>query len=97
MVGDLTWAEASHDSPFGRIASRWKREKDAIQMSVSIPPGTTATVYVPAKAPSDVKEGGRPATQAAGVKFLRMAGDRAVFEVESGDYDFSAEDRNVQP
>jgi alpha-L-rhamnosidase len=89
IVGDLTWAEASHDSPFGRIAVRWQRDKDTIRLNVSIPPGTTATIYVPAKTPFDVKESGLFAAQPRGVTFLRMAGDRALFEVEPGDYEFS--------
>jgi alpha-L-rhamnosidase len=93
IVGDLTWAEGSHESPFGRIAVRWQREKGTIRLSVSIPPGTTATVYVPAKTAEDVKEGEQPATQARGVKFLRLDGNRALFEVESGDYEFSVADR----
>ncbi|RYY11394.1 MAG: alpha-rhamnosidase, partial [Cytophagaceae bacterium] len=39
-----------------------------------------ALVYLPAKAAGDVTEGGKKASVAAGVRFLRMAGDRAVFE-----------------
>ena len=49
---------------------------------------TTATVYVPTADARSVTESGAPAATAAGVKFLRMEGGAAVFEVASGDYHF---------
>ena len=35
-------------------------------------------------------ENGKPAHQSAGVKFLRQEKDRAVFAVESGEYEFES-------
>ena len=52
--GDLTWVKAHHDSSFGRIVSNWKREGDKLTMEVTIPPNTTATVFVPSNLPSPV-------------------------------------------
>jgi alpha-L-rhamnosidase len=37
-----------------------------------------------------VTEGGKPAGSAEGVKFLRMDGDAAVFEVGAGQYRFQS-------
>jgi alpha-L-rhamnosidase len=37
-----------------------------------------------------VKEGGRPADQVAGVRFLRQDAERALFEAGSGRYSFSS-------
>ena len=48
-VGDLTFVNAWHQSPYGRIASGWKREGSRFQLNVTIPPNTTATVWVPGK------------------------------------------------
>ena len=76
----------SHDSLYGRIESNWKREGDAIIMTLKIPANSTATVYVPAKAVSDVTVNGAAVTQADHVTFLRMKNDRAVVKVSSGDY-----------
>lgn len=84
MVGDVTWVDCWHDSPYGRIVSNWKREGDRITMEVTIPVNTTATVYVPARDASDVIEGGRKATEAKGVTFLKMENGRAVYEVVAG-------------
>ena len=63
-------------------------------MDVTIPPNTTATVYVPAKDSKSVTESGKQAAKAEGVKFLRMEKDRAVYEVSSGCYRFCSNTRN---
>ena len=47
-----------------------------------------ATICVPADAPKDVREGRPPASEAAGVRLLRVEGDAAVFSVGSGEYTF---------
>ena len=57
---------------------------------MTVPPNTTAEVYVPARSEQSVTEGGGPASKAAGVKFLRMEDGAAVFEVVSGKYEFLA-------
>jgi alpha-L-rhamnosidase len=89
-VGDLTWAVARHESPYGTIACQWRREGKGLTVNVTIPANTTAEVYVPAGAEQSVTESGGPASKASGVKFLRMEDGAAVFEVESGSYQFAA-------
>ena len=85
-AGDLTFVKASHESLYGKIATSWKRDGGAFTLAVSIPPNTTATVWMPAKDAASVTESGRPLARARGVKFLRIEGDSTVFELESGDY-----------
>jgi alpha-L-rhamnosidase len=55
-----------------------------------IPANTTATVYVPAKDAVGVTEYGKPAAEVAGVKFLRMENNAAVYAVGSGTYQFQS-------
>jgi len=50
-----------------------------------------AIVYVPAKQADKVLEGRSQAAKANGVSFLRMEQECAVFEVESGKYQFRSE------
>lgn len=45
--GGLTWAEASFDSPHGRIASSWRVTDGRFTLTVTVPPGTTAEVVLP--------------------------------------------------
>lgn len=89
-VGGLTFARASYQSIHGRIVSDWRIENGSFHMDVTVPPGTTATVYVPTSAPASVTESGRPAARSAGVKSAGAANGRAVFELSSGRYAFQA-------
>ncbi len=88
VVGDLEWVEASLRSPHGLIASNWRKEGKAFDWRIAVPANTTATVCVPAASAEAVTEGGQPAEAAEGVKFVRMDGGYAVFEVGSGKYHF---------
>jgi alpha-L-rhamnosidase len=85
-VNDLTWVKAHHETLHGRIVSEWRRDVGQLTMNVTIPPNTTATVFVPANQAGDVIECGKPATRSAGLHFLRMESGRAVFAAESGSY-----------
>jgi alpha-L-rhamnosidase len=88
MPGNLTFAEAKTDSLYGTISSRWEKKGAAIQMNIEIPANSTATVYVPANDVTNVTESGLPVPGAIGVRFLQMEGNRAVFQVQSGVYQF---------
>jgi alpha-L-rhamnosidase len=90
VVSGLEWVECHHDSPYGRIASEWKREGGTLSLKVTIPVNTTATVHVPAQDAARVTENGKPAGQAEGVKFLRMENNNAVYAVDSGTYRFQS-------
>jgi len=46
-VGDLTFARASYRSIHGEIVSDWRIENGRFRLSVTVPPGTTATVVLP--------------------------------------------------
>lgn len=89
-VGKLAWARGEYQSIRGRIASAWKIEGGRFHLSVTIPPNTTAMVFVPAAKAESVRESGKPAAKAAGVKFLRHESGKAVFEVGAGQYAFTA-------
>jgi len=90
VVGDLTWAKASYDSIHGPIRSDWKRNAEAFTLDVTIPPGTSATVFVPASSASEITEGGAPAASSKGVAFLREDGRTAIYRIQSGTYSFKS-------
>lgn len=89
-VGDLTWVKASYRSNRGLIRSEWRKDGGQRILAVSIPANTTASVFVPARDFSAVTESGKPASESPGVKFLRMEGPSAVFEIGSGTYRFAS-------
>jgi len=90
LLGDLTWVEASHNSMHGLIASHWRKRGDQFTLEVTIPPNTSATIFVPSKDAVAVTESGKPAAKADGVKFLRTENNAAVYAVGSGTYRFKS-------
>ncbi len=85
-VGDLTFVKASLRTPYGLVRSEWQQDGDAFDWQITVPPNTTATVYVPTKDADNVTESGQSAKAANGVKYVGTENDRAVFTVDSGTY-----------
>jgi alpha-L-rhamnosidase len=90
LIDGITWTKASYRSARGPISTEWRRAANGIELTVTIPANTTATVYLPAKSANDIGEGGVPATKAPGVQFLRIENGNALFEIGSGTYRFDA-------
>jgi alpha-L-rhamnosidase len=90
VTGDLKFVKASHRSPYGEIATSWRYEGDSFTLHVSVPPNTSADVYVPAPERSAVLENGKAAEASMGVRFLRRTPDATVYEIGSGEYVFTS-------
>jgi alpha-L-rhamnosidase len=86
--GGLTQARATIGSVYGPITSRWKLEDGRFSLDVSLPPNTTATLYLPPNAGDQVLESGKPVDQVEGVRLIRREKRTAVFELASGSYAF---------
>jgi alpha-L-rhamnosidase len=56
--GGLIWAEAVHDSPYGRIESSWRINGSTMALTVTVPPGTVAEVVLPDGSRRDQGPGG---------------------------------------
>ena len=87
-VGDLRFVKAWHKCSYGLISSNWKREAGQFTLEATIPPNTTATIYLPATNPARVLESGQPASKSKVLQFLRMEEGNALFEAGSGHYSF---------
>ena len=55
--GGITWAEAIHDSPYGRIAVSWQMRGRELTLDLVVPPGTTAEVVLPDGARHEAEAG----------------------------------------
>jgi alpha-L-rhamnosidase len=86
----IEWVRAEYDSIHGKIVTHWKRAADRFELRLTVPVNTSATVFLPAKDQAAIREGGKPLEEAEGVKFTRMAGDRAVLAVAAGTYEFAS-------
>lgn len=89
LVGNLTWARASHRSAHGEIRSEWRREKDRLVFRLTVPPNTSATFRLPQPVAGEIRESGQPAAKAAGVKVIGQDGRTSGFELASGKYEFA--------
>ena len=75
------------------IATRWSRTAAGLELlDVTVPPNATARVAVPATRAKDVTEigsgGAVIAERAPSVTLVGVEGDRVVYEVGSGSYQF---------
>lgn len=86
----LEFVEAEYNSIHGKIISGWKVKGGKITMNVTVPPNTTAMVFVPTRDASKITESRKPAAESEGIRFLRVENGAAVFEVSSGTYVFSS-------
>jgi alpha-L-rhamnosidase len=78
VVGDLTFVNSKYHSIHGDIVSDWWIENGTFRLSVTVPPGTTATVFVPGDGP--VRTKAQPSAS---------AGNRG-FDITPGTYLFEA-------
>lgn len=90
LVNQLEWARANYCSISGLIESDWKNEGNIFHWRITIPPNTTAVVYVPVEDAKRVTENSKPADKSEGVKFLRTENGFSVYEVTSGRYHFTS-------
>ena len=79
----LSSVRASHRTQYGLITSAWKRTGTTLELTVTIPPNTTATINVPGKSISSV-------TESKGLAAATYRAGYAVFEAGSGTYAFTA-------
>ncbi|MDR2287015.1 MAG: hypothetical protein LBE04_06020, partial [Prevotellaceae bacterium] len=91
IVTEVDFAEATVGSPYGEILSRWERKDNKIILSVTVPPNTSATVYIPASQTGQITENGNPLNVAENVVSKGAVNGYAVVEVTSGKYKFAAE------
>lgn len=89
VLGNLRWVRARYDSIAGPISVAWKHNSARLSLQVSIPPNTTATVYIPATSEKGITESGRKLTVDPGVKLLRPIKNYVKVEISSGEYEFT--------
>jgi alpha-L-rhamnosidase len=86
----LTFADTTYDSIHGPIESHWKKTKRGLDLKVTIPANTTATVAVPVTGLASGIRLGHAAEKAQGVKFTGIENGAVMLEVPSGTYSFES-------
>ncbi len=80
VVGDLTFAKAKYRSIYGEIVSDWRIENGTFKLSVTVPPGTTATVFVPGEGPVRTQVQRTPSAGETGNRSFEVAPGTHSFE-----------------
>lgn len=73
VVNDISWVQASKDTPYGLLKVRWEKKESSFVLDVQIPVGASASVALPFPAKS-VCVNGQPSP------------GKEVLELESGSY-----------
>jgi alpha-L-rhamnosidase len=84
----LSHAKASLRTPFGLLASDWRRAPDGLHLSADVPVGTEAEIVLPATSAQLVREGRHAATRAPGVRQARWKDGALTLRVGAGHYEF---------
>ncbi len=80
----LNEVNASYKSIQGKIISHWTKSADQLTWNITIPANTKAMVYFLAENENSVTE----KSESGEYKFVRKEGDRLVYEIRSGEYEF---------
>jgi len=87
-TGKMTWARGYYDSMYGRIESGWKVLGSETEYRITVPPNTTATLFLNAGSATAVTEGGMSLEKARGAKVAGISRKRLNLELASGSYLF---------
>jgi alpha-L-rhamnosidase len=87
--GGFTSVKASHETPYGKVASGWTLEGGRFDLTVEVPPNSRGTVRLPKARLASVSEAGKTLTDGNGITSRRQDGDVAVIELGSGQYRFA--------
>ncbi len=68
FVEGLDYFNVSHEGPYGKIVSNWKREGQSVQYTVLIPPNSTATVLLLVKGAQKVYLDGKVVSNRINIK-----------------------------
>jgi alpha-L-rhamnosidase len=87
--GNLTYAKASYQSLYGRIASSWEWKDDCFHLTVTIPSNTRATIRLPHANLNEVWEGDEPLSRVPSIYEARQDEQDVIVMVGSGEYAFT--------
>jgi alpha-L-rhamnosidase len=90
--GGISWARTTHTCIRGTIRVEWKTDGEAFHLDVTVPPNTSATIYIPCEINASVRESGHPLDEAKGITRWERTGDTIIARVGSGHYRFHTED-----
>ena len=90
VLSELENVYYSNMTPYGKVVSEIRSHQDFIEMNVTVPVGSYATIYIPIKRKeSSIKENGIDIRNNPFVKNIGVANNYYLVEVKQGKYNFS--------
>ncbi|MFA6812162.1 MAG: alpha-L-rhamnosidase C-terminal domain-containing protein, partial [Bacteroidaceae bacterium] len=86
IVGDITYANTSYESPYGQICCDWKLNGDVYTLKVSIPANSEAIICLPTKDIDGITDYGRPVTEIKALKMIENKNGKINLHAGSGKY-----------
>lgn len=90
-TGQMTYARGHYDSMYGRIESSWEQKEGQCHYRFTVPPNTSATLYLPAASVEKVTENNQPLSSSEDIQCRGVVGGNVVMELPSGHYHFRVE------
>ena len=87
-VDSLDFVSYSNTTPFGEAGICWKNEGNIFLMEITVPVGSSATVYVPCDDINRLKENNQLISDADWVHLKSVNDNEIILNVESGKYQF---------
>jgi alpha-L-rhamnosidase len=81
---------------YGTIGSEWVKKGNQLKWEVQVPFNTKATLYLPARSLSDIKESGKEISASGDIKFIKMENGNVVLEAGSGYYLFTIQPVSIK-
>ncbi|WP_256759591.1 alpha-L-rhamnosidase [Cohnella sp. WQ 127256] len=88
-TADLTYAKASFESSYGRMASDWRVEGNSVHVTSTIPANVSAEVFLDGARMDSVTESGKALQDSEGILTYVETEDGVRISVGSGTYHFS--------
>jgi alpha-L-rhamnosidase len=84
----LDSSSATLETPYGKVTSEWKIEKNGFQLHTTIPPNTTAQIIIPGNITSDLLLNGEAFTNTKNIQIIKTGTNSFELEVQPGTYAF---------
>lgn len=88
FFSDLAWATVEHESPYGLIRCAWRRNNGRLELELTVPVNSGATVWLPA-ARNRILEGGQPLSEGTGIDGIQSQEESTTLHLGSGRYRFT--------
>ncbi|MFT3935714.1 MAG: family 78 glycoside hydrolase catalytic domain [Chitinophagaceae bacterium] len=90
FVKGLDSANASYQSPYGKITSNWVKKDNQLAWTIEVPTNASAIVYIPSASANSVVESGMDAGKVQGIELVSFKNGEACFKIGSGHYQFTS-------